>query len=436
MAMNIWKKYWDLRTQECPCDVHFVEWLETARLNGIRIYHFGTGGHHHVGVECARPHLNNTVFGVTASPKEYKSYVDLVTRQPEVSKTYLAYFGDIYTSNSDLLPAFDVVTLFHLCEFRDESNSRYGAKTDAEVLDLFARHTARDGHLLFYKRRRTGRPSRSSSNGRRMPISSKSATSRPCGFSARPRNSPFPRPAHAAARHALPDPDVSPGPHAAATARPAAQPERRARCVPPPDDAVQAARLPRPERARTAAVPAGRAQRKVFGITFDDGFLNVLTHAMPVLDALGFTATCYFVAGRFGGENDWDAAADTARSPLMTHADMLAWRDHGHEIGSHTLDHVALSHVPAHVSEVQIVESKQRLEALSGQTVESFCYPYGDLDPRVRGRRRGLPQRDDDPARLRRYARRSVPVAADHGRGRRRCDAAVVRAKARVQRCR
>ena len=129
--------------------MHFVEWLETARLNGIRIYHFGTGGHHHVGVECARPHLNNTVFGVTASPKEYKSYVDLVTRQPEVSKTYLAYFGDIYTSNSDLLPAFDVVTLFHLCEFRDESNSRYGAKTDAEVLDLFARHTARDGHLLF-----------------------------------------------------------------------------------------------------------------------------------------------------------------------------------------------------------------------------------------------------------------------------------------------
>ncbi|KVU60080.1 polysaccharide deacetylase family protein [Burkholderia cepacia] len=128
----------------------------------------------------------------------------------------------------------------------------------------------------------------------------------------------------------------------------------------------------------------GERSGKVFGISFDDGFLNVLTHAMPVLDALGFTATCYFVAGRFGGENDWDAGADTARSPLMTCADMLAWRDRGHEIGSHTLDHVALSHVPAHVSEVQIIESKRRLEALSGQPVESFCYPYGDLDPRVR----------------------------------------------------
>ena len=71
MAMNIWKKYWDLRTQECPCDVHFVEWLEAACLNGIRIYHFGTGGHHHVGVECARPHLNNTLIHLSVPTIPY-----------------------------------------------------------------------------------------------------------------------------------------------------------------------------------------------------------------------------------------------------------------------------------------------------------------------------------------------------------------------------
>ncbi|WP_231935790.1 MULTISPECIES: hypothetical protein [Burkholderia] len=150
MAMNIWKKYWDLRVRECPCDVHFIEWLETIHLKRARIYHFGTGGHHYVGQECARPHLDNTVFGITASPKEYKSYVDLVTRYPEVSKNYLVYFGDIYTSNSGLLPRFEVVTLFHLCEFRDEANSRYGAKTDEEVLELFAQHTVPNGHILFY----------------------------------------------------------------------------------------------------------------------------------------------------------------------------------------------------------------------------------------------------------------------------------------------
>jgi peptidoglycan/xylan/chitin deacetylase (PgdA/CDA1 family) len=128
----------------------------------------------------------------------------------------------------------------------------------------------------------------------------------------------------------------------------------------------------------------GERRGKVFGISFDDGFLNVLTHAMPVLDELGFTATCYFVAHRLGGVNDWDAQADPDGSPLMSRDDMLAWRDHGHEIGSHTLDHVALSQVSAHASHEQVRESKRRLEALSGQSIESFCYPYGDLDGRVR----------------------------------------------------
>ena len=166
----------------------------------------------------------------------------------------------------------------------------------------------------------------------------------------------------------------------------------------------------------------GERQGKVFGISFDDGFLNVLTHAMPVLDALGFTATCYFVAGRFGGANDWDAGAPTARSPLMTCADMLAWRDHGHEIGSHTLDHVALSYVPSPVSDFQLTESKRKLERLSGQCVESFCYPYGDLDARVRDQviaagygnatttRRGCAGANDDPFLLPR-----IPVAGGVG---------------------
>lgn len=160
----------------------------------------------------------------------------------------------------------------------------------------------------------------------------------------------------------------------------------------------------------------GEQHGKVFGISFDDGFLNVRSHAMPVLDALGFTATCYFVAGRFGGANDWDSGAATALSPLMTSDDMLAWRDHGHEIGSHTLDHVALSQVPATVSNFQLTESKRQLEISSGQRIESFCYPYGDLDARVRDQvisagyrnatttRRGCAGADDDPFLLPRIA--------------------------------
>ncbi len=151
MKMNIWDAFWGLEIEQCPCDVHFVEWLEQEKLSGKRIYHFGTGGHHYVGLRCAEPHLDNTVLGITASPQEYKSFIKLATDNPNVTKTYSAYFGDIYTSNARLLPRFDVVTLFHSGEFRGEANDAYGALTDREVMDLFTEQTDKGGYILFYR---------------------------------------------------------------------------------------------------------------------------------------------------------------------------------------------------------------------------------------------------------------------------------------------
>lgn len=148
--MNIWDAYWGLRIEQCPCDVHFVEWLEQEKLTGKRIYHFGTGGHHYVGIRCAEPEIACTVLGITASPQEYESFIKLATENPTLSKTYSAYFGDIYTSNARLLPRFDIVTLFHTGEFRSEANDAYGALTDREVIDLFTAQTDAGGYILFY----------------------------------------------------------------------------------------------------------------------------------------------------------------------------------------------------------------------------------------------------------------------------------------------
>lgn len=150
VTMNIWDVYWGLRVEQCPCDVHFVEWLEEMGFAGQRIYHFGTGGHHYVGIRCAEPELDCTVLGITASPKEYDAFVKLAIANPGLTRHYSAYFGDIYTSNARLLPRFDIVTLFHACEFRTEANDAYGALTDREVIDLFTEQTDAGGHILFY----------------------------------------------------------------------------------------------------------------------------------------------------------------------------------------------------------------------------------------------------------------------------------------------
>lgn len=151
VTMNIWDHYWGLRVEQCPCDVHFVEWLEEQGFSGKRIFHFGTGGHHYVGIRCAEPALDCTVLGITASPKEYEAFIKLAVANPALTKHYSAYFGDIYTSNARLLPRFDIVTLFHASEFRTEANDAYGALTDLEVMELFTERTDAGGHILFYK---------------------------------------------------------------------------------------------------------------------------------------------------------------------------------------------------------------------------------------------------------------------------------------------
>lgn len=150
MSMHFWDAYWGLRIAECPCDVHFVEWLREIGVKNSTIYHFGSGGHHIVGAECAKDGAGNVVLSITAAPQEYDDYVKLLIEQPEISKSYICYFGDIYTVNARLLPPLDVVTLFHLCEFRSEKNDAYGAKTDLEVGVELAKNLKPGGHMLFY----------------------------------------------------------------------------------------------------------------------------------------------------------------------------------------------------------------------------------------------------------------------------------------------
>jgi hypothetical protein len=67
-----------------------------------------------------------------------------------VEKTYKTFFGDIYQLDARLLPEFEVVTLFHLCEFRTEKNDEYGALTDRQVTDMLTDKTKPGGYILFY----------------------------------------------------------------------------------------------------------------------------------------------------------------------------------------------------------------------------------------------------------------------------------------------
>lgn len=128
----------------------------------------------------------------------------------------------------------------------------------------------------------------------------------------------------------------------------------------------------------------GERHGKVFGITFDDGYCNVLEHALPVLFETGFTATNYFVARQLGGSNVWDRAEGIPASPLMSLEQARAWVGAGQEAGSHTLDHAHLPSLSEEAAFDQIRRSRMELEAALQVPVEAFCYPYGHETPLLR----------------------------------------------------
>lgn len=121
----------------------------------------------------------------------------------------------------------------------------------------------------------------------------------------------------------------------------------------------------------------GKKQGKVIGITFDDGYRNNLTQALPILQRHGFTATCYVVSGHIGGHNQWDEAKGIPKNPLMSDAELKQWLNAGMEVGVHTHSHISLIDVDDATAEQEITHSKQFLEELLGVPMRHFCYPYG-----------------------------------------------------------
>lgn len=125
----------------------------------------------------------------------------------------------------------------------------------------------------------------------------------------------------------------------------------------------------------------GERVGKVVGITFDDGYLNNLTHALPVLQRFNFSSTCYAVSQRLGATNIWDEPVGIVQTSLMTGAELTKWVAGGQEVGAHTRNHVHLNAIDMTHAHAEIALCKAELEDACGQPVNHFCYPYGEYAP-------------------------------------------------------
>lgn len=187
-------------------------------------------------------------------------------------------------------------------------------------------------------------------------------------------------------------------------------------------------------RLREGRLPAGSA-----AITFDDGYADNLTHALPILLRHQASATLFVATGFLDGGRMWNdtlieavrrtplgeldlsgigmaclpTGSDTdkrqaieALIPRLKHlppelrqaqvaavaeasqailpddlmlrsAQLKAWRQAGMDVGAHTVSHPILSKTSPEAARQEMADSKAALESLLGERIGLFAYPNG-----------------------------------------------------------
>ncbi|NAS24955.1 polysaccharide deacetylase family protein [Herbidospora sp. NEAU-GS84] len=117
-------------------------------------------------------------------------------------------------------------------------------------------------------------------------------------------------------------------------------------------------------------------------LTFDDGYADFHTEAMPILDRFGFPATLFLTTGWVA-----DAGGEAAGRPLDH---MVSWSQareaaaQGHEIAGHSHSHPQLDQLPDAELRQELRRGKAVLEDRLGLPVTTMAYPYGYSSARVR----------------------------------------------------
>lgn len=115
-------------------------------------------------------------------------------------------------------------------------------------------------------------------------------------------------------------------------------------------------------------------------LTFDDGFADVATRALPILVDHQLPFTLYLSTAYVGGQMHWDGSTASAPGPALTWNQLDTLMASGLcTIGNHTHSHVR----PELLNEHELDRCTKEIEARLGVTPRHFAYPWGVPVPRM-----------------------------------------------------
>lgn len=128
-------------------------------------------------------------------------------------------------------------------------------------------------------------------------------------------------------------------------------------------------------------------------LTFDDGYRNFLTSALPRLAARDMRASMFVITDRIQPNNQahvngWSESDDES---FLSWEEIKTLRRQGVEIGSHTCSHRKLSEIVPGEAERELRQSHETIAAHLSQATMPLAFPYGAYSEPVVAITRELP---------------------------------------------
>lgn len=125
--------------------------------------------------------------------------------------------------------------------------------------------------------------------------------------------------------------------------------------------------------------------KRVFAITFDDGFISILKNVLPIIKSFSIPITIFFPTGYIGKAPGWEIRGEKydPKEIVLNKDQILELDKNLVRVGSHSVTHPNFLLISPERQLSELVESRQALNLLIKENIDSFSFPYGAYDMKL-----------------------------------------------------